>query len=72
MNTNQALLDIINDITKEINKDRPTVAVFFDVAKAFDAVPHNILFAKLEHYGIRGNALELIKSYFNGRRQKVC
>eukprot|EP00088_Acartia_fossae_P058057 TRINITY_DN6784_c0_g1_i3.p1 TRINITY_DN6784_c0_g1~~TRINITY_DN6784_c0_g1_i3.p1 ORF type:complete len:611 (-),score=-4.06 TRINITY_DN6784_c0_g1_i3:608-2272(-) len=70
-NTNQALLDILNDITKEINNDRPTLAVFFDVAKAFDAVPHDILFSKLFHYGIRDKALDLIKSYFSGRQQKV-
>jgi hypothetical protein len=39
--------------------------------KAFDYVNHNILLFELEFYGITGISLTLIKSYLEGRYQKV-
>ena len=32
---------------------------------------HSILVSKLEHLGVRGPSLELIRSYFRNRRQYV-
>ena len=39
--------------------------------QAFDTVNHNILFDMLQHYGIRGLALDWVKSYFHHRSQFV-
>jgi len=43
----------------------------FDITKAFDLVNHAVLFEKLERYGIRGRALQWLKSYLENREQFV-
>ena len=46
--------------------------VFLDFLKAFDIVGHDILPAKLKHYGIRGMPLKLFKTYLTGRTQHTA
>ena len=76
-NINMAIYDLINKIMVNVDKKIPICTIFTDMTKAFDYVNHQTLLAKLEAYGIRGNALCLIKSYLSGRLQyteisKIC
>ena len=64
-----ALTHLANKITSAIDLNEITAGVFLDLSKAFDTVDHEILLAKLEHYGISGSPLKWIKNYFLNRKQ---
>ena len=62
---------VIDKITKAIDKKEHTIGLFLDFAEAFDTVNHNILQAKLAHYGIRGNVLQWNNNYLAKIKQTV-
>ena len=66
-----ALLYLHDKITSAINERKHTEGIFLDLSKAFDTVNDRILLNKLKHFGIRGLALEWIKSYLYNRHQYV-
>jgi len=45
--------------------------IFCDLHKAFDSNNHVVLLEKLKLYGVSGKFYNLVKSYLNGRYQKV-
>ena len=61
----------VDYIKKCLRNKKHTLGIFIDLSKAFDTLPHNKLLDKLQNYGIRGNALELIRSYLSNRKQYV-
>ena len=69
--TNLATIELMTKILQAIDNNEYTIGVFLDLAKAFDTVNHEILLTKLEHYGIRGIALEWFKNYLTNRKQIV-
>ena len=67
-----ALLRVYNDIVITIGKGNGSFLVLLDLSAAFDTIDHDNLFMILERSaGISGSALQLIKSYFSGRTQRV-
>ena len=69
--TSFALLHLFEKLSSAIDRREYTVGIYLDLSKAFDTVDFDILFDKLEHYGIRGIALNWIKDYFSRRSQFV-
>ena len=67
--TELALIEIVDQIRFSLDDNNMTCGIFVDLSKAFDTVNHEILLEKLEHYGIRGRALDLFRSYLDERRQ---
>ena len=69
--TTFALLQITDKIKETIDNKKYGCGIFIDLSKAFDTVNYEILLRKMEHYGIRGVALDWFTSYLSNRKQYV-
>ena len=67
-NTQQALLNMIENWKRNLNKGNEIWAMFMDLSKAFDTLNHSLLIAKLEAYGFGSLSLELMKTYRTNRK----
>ncbi|KAK7088259.1 hypothetical protein V1264_022195 [Littorina saxatilis] len=65
------LIETVHDIAKNLASEDQVDAILLDFSKAFDKVPHQRLFHKLDHYGVRNNTLKWICSFLTGRTQQV-
>ena len=71
ISTEDAVLELSNNIISNFEQRLQTVGVFLDLSKAFDTVSVPILLSKLHSIGIRGIALDLFSSYLSDREQCV-
>lgn len=69
--TVHALSTAVKSITQSMNERSCSIGLFIDFSKAFDTIKHDILLKKLEHYGIRGPAIDLLTDYLSDRYQYV-
>jgi len=70
--TETALVKIENDILLAIDQQQCVILLLLDLSAAFDTVDHAILLDRLENrFGITGQALNWISSYFDNRNQIV-
>ena len=65
--TYMALLIMLENMRNALDNGECAIGIFLDFKKAFDTVNHDILLKKLYTYGIRGIALEWLKSYLSNR-----
>jgi hypothetical protein len=69
--TTQAVTELSSSILSALSKKEATLAAFLDLSKAFETLHFDTIFHKLSTYGIRGKALDLIKSYLKMRKMYV-
>lgn len=49
-----AIMQCVSEVSKGIEENKDTLAMFLDLSKAFDTIEHIIFLTNLDHYGIRG------------------
>ena len=66
------MIPFTNDLALSINNKSKMDVIYFDFAKAFDSVSHDLILYKLKQfYHIDGLMLKFIRSYLEGRQQQV-
>lgn len=66
-----ALISMIEQWRKSLDKKGYAAAVLMDLSKAFDCMNHELLLAKLYAYGFSKNSIKTINSYLKNRWQRV-
>lgn len=69
--TQDAIVILTEKIYKALDKAKPSLCIFVDLAKAFDTVSHPKLLESLEEIGIRDIPLKLMSDYLSNRKQCV-
>ena len=65
------LLRMLETWRKCLGENKIVGATLMDLSKAFDFLPHDLLVAKLEAYGLDTKTLKHMLSYLSGRKQCV-
>lgn len=68
-----ALIGVVDYIYQRLDNSDVVIGIYLDLQKAFDTVNHDILFIKLNVYGIRGVAVhKRFKNYLSGHKHYAC
>ena len=67
-----SMIRMVGDIQSMVGEGMCVILVLLDNSAAFDTVDHRVLLYRLEHqYKVKNEALNMIKSYLNGRTFSV-
>ena len=69
-NTQHALMRLLEDWRAQLDNKKVIGTILCDLSKAFDTLPHDLLLAKLNAYGLSHSALTFINSYLSNRKQR--
>ena len=68
--TQHALFRLLQEWQNELDKSGFVGTILMDLSKAYDCLPHDLLIAKFEAYGIGKLGLNLLLSYLSNRKHK--
>lgn len=69
--TQEALLSATRDWHSVLDDGASVGCVFFDLAKAFDSLPHSLILDALSSVGVQGPLYGWLTDYLSDRRQRV-
>ena len=70
--TETSLLEVLNDILLNMDKQEIILLVLLDLSSAFDTIDHAIMLDILQHdFGITGSALKWFESFLCQRKQRI-
>ena len=69
--TQNAIFRAILQWQKELDNSGMVGVILMDLSKAYDCLPHDLIIAKLDAYGVSTNSLNLLFSYLNNRKQRT-
>ena len=69
--TQHAFIRLLEKLRRCLDSSGLVGTILMDLSKVYDCLPHDLLIAKLEAYGLDINSLALLYSYLNNRCQRV-
>ena len=69
--TQHALFRLIQAWQEELDNSGFVGTVLMDLSKAYDCLPHDLMIAKLEAYGLHKDSLVFMLSYLKNRKQRT-
>ena len=69
--TQHTLFRLLQKWQKELDSGGSVGTILMDLSKAYEWLPHDLLIAKLEAYGLDNGSLNLILDYLSFRKQRT-
>ena len=69
--TQHALFKLLQSWQQVLDNGGFICTILMDLSKAYDCIPHNLLIAKLECYGVDNASLRLLLDYLTRRKERT-
>ena len=69
--TQHAFFRLLKKLLRKLDSSGIVGTILMDLPKAYDCLPHDLIIAKLEAYGLDTNSLRFIFDYLSSRKQRT-
>ena len=67
--THEAIFKVVHSVYSSLNNRKLTGMILLDIAKAFNCISHDILYAKMSSYGFDRTVIQWFRSYLHRTQQ---